>query len=110
MSSLLELEAGLLDDAWIQGAPPPQGPDPRAPFSHTHRVLFATPTHVNDDGFPGSPLYIYFLGSSDVQVTQVRLEILVGGLKVEEGLQESTSVHESRSHLEPQMASWLPCH
>lgn len=45
-----------------------------------------TATHMDDDGLAGAASNIDLLGGGDVEVTQVSLELCVGGLQVEESL------------------------
>ena len=43
-------------------------------------------SHMHDDGLPGGACNINLLGRGDVQVAQIGLQLLVGGLQVEQGL------------------------
>lgn len=42
--------------------------------------------HVDDDSLAGATVDIDLLGTSDVEVTQVTLELGIGSLKVKKGL------------------------
>jgi hypothetical protein len=44
------------------------------------------PTHVHNDRLAAAALHVDLLGAGDVQVTQVGLQLTVGGLQVEQGL------------------------
>lgn len=46
---------------------------------------------MNDDSFPGG-INIYFLGPCDVKIPEITLELLIGGLQVEQSLQNSSII------------------
>lgn len=64
--------------------------------ARTSTIHAAPCSHMNDDGFP---IYcsIDLLGSSDIQVPQLALQLLVGCLKIEQRLQQQPIAQEGHT-------------